>query len=243
MQATEWEAFVADFGLTGKDGKLKYPVYEVHGNHDGPQGLGLAMDGIRERNKRRPGLAAVSEDGLHYAWNWGPAHFVNLGIVVGRTSDKPRKRRYDPHNSLEFLQAYLKEKVGDSGHPVVLTHHVDIARYAKPCDASLPFSSQEWDPCDVAEYFKTISKYNIAADFFGHTHARQVQTWDGTSFKAEQGIALFNSDNSSHFHSQTQAMFYVEISAQELVVREYQTKDRWETGEWSGVWRKSLVSA
>src|SRR5437763_1588186 len=42
MQETEWAAFEDGFGLTGKDGKLKVPVYEVHGNHDSPRGDGLA---------------------------------------------------------------------------------------------------------------------------------------------------------------------------------------------------------
>lgn len=242
MQQTEWQAFVADYGLTGADGRLKYPVYEVHGNHDGPQGVGFVVDGIRERNKRRQGVTAISDNGLHYAWKWGPAHFINLGIVVGRTSDQPRKRRYDPHNSLEFLRDYLHTEVGASNRPVVLTHHVDVARYAKPCDASLPYSNQEWDPCDVAAYYETISKYNIAAAFYGHTHVRQVHTWDGASVQAKQGISLFNADNAGHFHSDTQAIFYVELADQELVVREYLTKDRWKTGQWSAVWRKALVS-
>ena len=25
----------------------------------------------------------ISESGLHYSWDWGHVHFVNLGIVVG----------------------------------------------------------------------------------------------------------------------------------------------------------------
>src|SRR6185437_10344392 len=74
MQATEWKGFVGDYGLTGQDGRLQYPVYEVHGNHDGPGGRGLAIDGIIERNKRRPGIINVSTGGLHYSWNWGPVH-------------------------------------------------------------------------------------------------------------------------------------------------------------------------
>ncbi|MBT3636291.1 MAG: hypothetical protein HN531_05090, partial [Opitutae bacterium] len=35
MQRFEWKRYKADFGLTGKDGRLPYPVYELHGNHDG----------------------------------------------------------------------------------------------------------------------------------------------------------------------------------------------------------------
>ena len=31
----QWLMFVRDYGLTGKDGRLAYPVYETFGNHDG----------------------------------------------------------------------------------------------------------------------------------------------------------------------------------------------------------------
>ena len=60
MQRTELDAWLADFGLNGGDGKLKFPVREVHGNHDAPQGRGIVVDAIRERNKTRAGLAAQS---------------------------------------------------------------------------------------------------------------------------------------------------------------------------------------
>jgi hypothetical protein len=103
MQATEWKGFVADYGLSGQDGRLKYPVYEVHGNHDGPQGRGLAIDGIVERNKRRPGVKNTSANGLHYSWDWGPVHCVNLGIVVGQVKSVTQRRRYNPLDSLDFL--------------------------------------------------------------------------------------------------------------------------------------------
>ena len=55
MQQTEWASYLTDFGLDGKDGRLKYPVYEIHGNHDSPQGDGLVVKKITERNKKRPG--------------------------------------------------------------------------------------------------------------------------------------------------------------------------------------------
>ena len=83
MIETEWAAFSSEFGLTGKDARLKYPIYEVHGNHDSPAGTGLPVEKIIERNKTRPGLKNVSQNGLHYSWDWGSIHFINLGIVVG----------------------------------------------------------------------------------------------------------------------------------------------------------------
>ncbi len=59
MQRVEWQRFVADYGLTGKDGRIPLPVYEIHGNHDRPQGDTFVVDAIIERNKRRPASGLV----------------------------------------------------------------------------------------------------------------------------------------------------------------------------------------
>src|SRR5262245_36653384 len=111
MQKSEWRHYAADFGLDGKDGKLRYPVYEVHGNHDAPQGTGLVIDRIIERNRKRPGVTNVSKNGLHYSWDWGNVHFVALGIVVGAVPAVKRKRRYNTLDSLDFLTVDLLDKV------------------------------------------------------------------------------------------------------------------------------------
>ena len=234
MQETEWAAFADTYGLTGKDGRLKMPVYEVHGNHDSPRGDGLAVKKIVERNKTRPGVTHVSTNGLHYSWDWGGVHFVCLGIVVGQVADVKRKRRYAPLGSLEFLVSDLKEKVGTSGKPVVITQHVDVLRYAQ----SLPVEDKkaegmEWDPADVKGYYDALNGYNVAAILYGHTHARNVYRWDGSNKAAKEGVPTFNVDNSSHFGGKQQAFFYFEVRTGEVVVREYATTDAWETGAWT----------
>ena len=38
MMETETAAWTKDWGLNGGDGKLRWAVREIHGNHDGPQG-------------------------------------------------------------------------------------------------------------------------------------------------------------------------------------------------------------
>jgi hypothetical protein len=53
------------------------------------------------------------------------------------------------------------------------------------------------------------------------------------SAKATTGLHVFNNDNSSHFAGDTQAMFYVELHDKQMLVREYQTKDAWETGSFT----------
>lgn len=234
MQASEWDAFADGFGLTGKDGKLKVPVYEVHGNHDSPRGDGLAVKKIIARNKTRPDVTNVSKNGVHYSWDWGGVHFINLGIVVGQIASVTRRRRYAPLESLDFLLSDLKDKVGTSGRPIVITHHVDMLRYAKP----LPIedkkaASMEWDPVDVKGFHDALAGYNIAAILYGHTHARNVYHWDGSGKASTKGIPVFNVDNSSHFASKQQAFFYFEIGSKTLTVREYQTDDAWKTGSWT----------
>lgn len=234
MQETEWAAFANAYGLTGKEGKLKVPVYEVHGNHDSPRGDGLAVQKIIARNKTRPGVTNTSQNGVHYSWDWGGVHFINLGIVVGQVEDVPRKRRYGPLGSLGFLISDLKDKVGSSGKPVVITHHVDMLRYAQ----TLPVEDKkaegmEWDPADVKGFHDAIKGYNVAAILYGHTHARNVFHWDGTNKASKEGTPTFNVDNSSHYASKQQAFFYFEIRRDGLLVREYQTSDAWETGSWT----------
>jgi len=234
MQATEWAAFADAYGLTGKDGRLKVPVYEVHGNHDSPRGDGLAVKKIIARNKTRPGVTNASKNGVHYSWDWGGVHFINLGIVVGQAADVTRKRRYAPLDSLDFLVSDLKEKVGTSGKPVVITHHVDMLRYAQPLPVDdKKAAAMEWDPADVKGFHDALDGYRVAAILYGHSHARNVYRWDGSNKAAKEGIPTFNVDNSSHYAGKPQAFFYFEMRADEIVVREYQTTDAWETGFWT----------
>lgn len=233
MQRTELARFKEDYGLTGSDGRLKFPVYELAGNHDSPHGEGLFIEQIKQRNKARPGVVHVSDKGVHYSWDWGGTHFVNLGLIVGTDANVTRKRRYASLDSLPFLVSDLQKHVGDSGRPVVLTHHVDIARYSVACNPQAPADSKEWDPCDVHAFHQAIRGYNVAGIFYGHTHARQVFQWDGESPRAKAGIRVFNTDNASHFGGDTQAFFYVESRGGKLLLREYQTTDRWQTGFWT----------
>lgn len=245
MQATEWHAFTSDFGIVGNEGRLKYPAFEVYGNHDGPQGKGIAIDGVIARNKQRSWLTGISSNGLHCSWDWGPVHFLNLGIVVGQDPAVTQKRRYAPMESLDFLIADLGKQVGDSGRPVVITHHIDLARYSTPCDVSDPANlNREWHPCDVRGFYNAIRKYNVIAILYGHTHARNVLTWDGSSTLANQGFSVFNVDNSSHFGSEHQAFLYFEVGRKDLRVRECATTDGWQNYQWTPqVWKRQIGTA
>ena len=242
MQKTELEAFIAGWGLDGGDGKLKWPVREVWGNHDSPRGTGLFIKRLAERNRARKGLARLSDNGLHFSWDWAGVHFVNLGIVVGQAKDVVRPRSYAAMESLDFLIADLAANVGTSGKPVIITHHVDVARYcAVPKTEGVRL---EWDYADVAAYHAALEKYRIAAILYGHTHNRKIFPWDGTPpivakpGDEPKGIPVFNTDNSAHFRSETQAFMYFRVTEKEVVVREFTTPDAWVTAAWTPqVWR------
>lgn len=252
MVETEWKAYTERFGLAGNDGKLRYPVYEIHGNHDTPRRHNAVIDGIIVRNKKRPGLKNVSANGLHYSWDWNGIHFVALGNVVGANADGMPISRYEAFDSLPFLIADLNASVGSSGRPVVILHHVDLLRYSAPperaeaglsravcCEGmakiawcsreckrrSAGISAAEWGAFDVQAYHRAIRGYNVAAVFHGHLHARRIDVWDGTARNAKPGIPVFGSKNSGAGGAE-RSLFYCRVEDGELVVRELRSTGR-----------------
>jgi predicted phosphodiesterase len=238
MQQTELEAFGRDFGIEGNDGRLRWPVREVHGNHDSPQGKGQAIDLLIERNRKRKHLAGLSENGLHSAWEWGGVHFFNLGIVVGEVTTPARRRRYAPMGSLDFLKAQLAAVPAD--RPIVITHHIDMMRYAAEVEEAKVLH-HEWDFADVRAYWDAIRERKIALVLYGHTHARNVFRWNGGNRPApdgERAVPAFNADNSGHFKDRKQTLNLVTVDAAGTLIREFATADAWETGAWTPqLWR------
>ena len=243
MAETEWAAFLADWGLNGRDAKLYWPVREVHGNHDSPRGEGPVVPEIKARNRRRQGVVNLSENGLHYSWDWAGVHFVALGLVVGDAPAVSRPRRYAPLGSLPFLVQDLADHVGTSGRPVVLVHHVDPARYAKPVADAVAIT-HEWDYGDVQAFYAALRPYRVAATLYGHTHVRNLFRWNGSAdTRTGSGIPCVNTDNASHFGSLRQAILHLEVSDTELLIREFATADGWINGSWTPEsWRFALAS-
>lgn len=255
MAETEWKAHTDLYGLSGTDGKLRYPLFEIHGNHDTPRAANVTIQGLIARNAKRRGLTAISPNGLHYSWDWDGIHFVALGIVVGSNQDDLPISRYAAFDSLAFLIDDLKTHVGNSGRPVILMQHVDLQRYSQPCDESATggsramccegmtkiawhskdcpkkasgISMSEWSACDVRAYHRAIQPYNIAAIFHGHLHARRTDVWDGQSIDSERGIPVFGAKNAGAGGA-NRAFFYCRVESGDLVVREYQSigEDGW----------------
>ena len=163
----QYRFFLADFGLDGTDGLLKFPVFEGWGNHDGPpegkQKGGFSFQGqLKKRNQTRQqkGLVShLSDNGLHYSWDWDDVHFVQLNFYP---ADKQREGvRYspvwhDPQGALSFLKQDLAEKVGASGRPVVLMSHCG-------------FDTDWWTPADWKDLYATARPYNIILYLYGHS--------------------------------------------------------------------------
>ena len=102
----------------------------------------------------------------------------------------------------------------------------------------------EWHPQDVKSFHETVAPFHVIANFFGHTHRRDIFGWNGTSQRQpfnHADIDAFNGDNSSHFNGGKQAFLYVELSKTHLVVREVVTKDAWVSHQWADqVWAKKI---
>lgn len=64
----QWKQFEAAFGLTGKEGKVKFPVYESIGNHDRYN----VQEYVARQVARRHGRT-------HYSWDWDDLHMVCIG--------------------------------------------------------------------------------------------------------------------------------------------------------------------
>jgi cytolysin (calcineurin-like family phosphatase) len=178
----QYRLFLADFGLDGTDGLLKFPAFEGWGNHDGPpegkEKYGFSSQGqIRKRNqvrKQKDLLSNLSGNGLHYSWDWDDVHFVQLNLYP---ADKQREGvRYspvwhDPQGSLSFLKTDLAEKVGRSGRPVVLMSHCG-------------FDTDWWVKQDWKETYDAAKDYNVVLYLYGHT-GTGVRQWapDGEARK------------------------------------------------------------
>ncbi len=165
-----WDEFVEFYGLDGTDGKIAYPVYEGLGNHDGGRG-DAPQRAMRERNPHRPNVAMISENGLHYSWDWDHVHLVQLNYFAGSGPEHARvnKDMYNPQNSLEFLEKTLAEHVGDSGRPVVLVQHYGFDGWGKGW-----FEDEARDLLEEA-----LDGYNIALIIAGHNHAAFIGEWRG----------------------------------------------------------------
>ena len=163
----QYAHFLADFGLDGTDGLLQYPVFEGWGNHDGPprgkEKHGFSFQGqLQQRNAIRLArglIAHVSDNGLHYSWDWEQVHFVQLNIYPAdqqHPSIRYSAQWHDPQGALRFLKQDLAERVGTSGRPVVLLAHCG-------------FDTDWWSPEDWQQLYEAVRPYQVILYMYGHS--------------------------------------------------------------------------
>lgn len=229
----QYEHFLADFGLDGTDGLLKYPVFEGWGNHDGPpagkERFGFSFQAqLKKRNAVRleKGLIDhVSANGLHYSWDWDDVHLVQLNIYPAdhqRQGVRYSPVWHDPQGSLSFLKQDLAANVGKSGRPVVLMSHCG-------------FDTDWWTPADWKDLYDAVKSYNIVLYLYGHS-GTGVRKWapDG---EAPKWSCINDGQTENGF-------FVIQITGNRLRaayrvkadVKVTKTPDRTETRRWGGRW-------
>ena len=229
----QYEFFRADFGLDGTDGLLKYPAFEGWGNHDGPpagkEKFGFSFQAeLKKRNelrKQKKLIDSVSENGLHYAWNWDDVRLVQLNLYP---ADKQREGvRYspvwhDPQGALTFLKNDLAKSVGPSGRPVVLMSHCG-------------FDTDWWTPADWKDLYDAVRSYNVVLYLYGHS-GTGVREWAPPGEKPTWTCINDGQTENGFFVIQLvgdrlRAAYRVKAN-----VKVTKNPDRTETREWGGAW-------
>jgi len=179
--------FLRDYGLTGSDGQLRFPVYEGWGNHDydagyaaGPDtlwrlaynGATPAVEAVVDRNPSRPGLAAVApdRDGA-YSWDWDHVHFVQLNLFPGDAPSmvEADSKLRDPRRSLTFLHDDLARI--EACRPVVIIFHYGFDDFG--------LEPRWWTDEQRDAFAQAIEGHNVIALLHGHTHTTALYEWRG----------------------------------------------------------------
>jgi cytolysin (calcineurin-like family phosphatase) len=229
----QYRFFVADFGLDGTDGLLRFPVFETWGNHDGPP-VGKERHGfsfqahLKRRNRARKAKGLIdhlSTNKLHYSWDWDDVHFVSLGIYPAdeqRDAVRYSAVWHDPQDALTFLKTDLAENVGQSGRPVVLMSHCGV-------------DTNWWLPPDWRAFYNVAKPYNVVLYLYGHT-GTGVRNW-APEGEAKKWLCINDGNTTTGF-------FVIQIAGQRLRaayrckqdVERVRQPDKTVTHHWSGRW-------
>jgi cytolysin (calcineurin-like family phosphatase) len=198
-----WAEFCRDYGLTGEDGRLCFPVYEGFGNHDGGPTKSFVRAGIKARNPKRVGLKAISENGLHYSWDWDQLHLAQLNLFGGSSAADVKGvngPEHDPEQSLDFLRYDLGQNVGASQRPVIPFQHF----------AWLGGMSDWWHPEAKERFYEVVKTYNVACLINGHSH--------GVAFVPFHDLLTIHAGSTARGESDTGDFLVVRVTATELIV-------------------------
>ncbi len=213
----QWAKHAATFGVNG-EGRLVFPLYETFGNHDGGPDSPVRK-GIKERNPKRPGLTHLSENGMHYSWDWNGVHFIMLGISVGDTFNP-----YDPQHSYDFLVKDLKAHV-KPGRPVILMHHFGFDK---------GHSMRWWTDEARAKYLAALKGHNVLGIFHGHAHRPEIYAWEGLDIFHPPHLEVPGQPSDE---PAMHGIFIVRITKNEMLVIQHNLD-----GTWGLMKRKSLAA-
>ena len=200
----QWANFTALYGLDGTDGRIRFPVFEGRGNHDGgnstlpdPRGCtGHVSTNIIARNKVRAanpkfGIDGISSPtGLHYSWTVNVSdscrlHFVHLNLFPGFTcGSKSNPTGEGPPGGISC-------KSGDIAWPENSLGFLqdDLAKHAAgPGVMAITlqhygfdgFSNGWYNEDQRTDMWTTLLQYNTVLALVGHTHTAEMYSFDGT---------------------------------------------------------------
>jgi len=144
------------FKVDGRN-MLRYPVYEGYGevDHQHPK----ILYNLLLRNRLRESPLYLSENGLHYSWNWEGIHFVNLNLYPGR--------KESCRGSLDFLRDDLSRNLERADQPIIIYHYYPYKN-----------SDSKWSKREKEAAFKIMKGKNIIAIFATGTENKKHR-WNG----------------------------------------------------------------
>lgn len=190
----QWAYYIEDFASLGAmPGNLAgLPIYESYGNHDQDGFLKEVSDRIATRSALNPGITGrsgtftyagaygnITVSGVHYAWKWGPVHFVQANIRSGDGME-----RMPSSGSYTFLKSYLEGTVGTSGDPVMVIVHY-------PPDSG---DTNEWPTADKQAFYDLLIRFNVIGILCGHTHSFGSYSWKGPGNAGATALPVYRSN-------------------------------------------------
>ena len=138
------------------------------GQHD----PNLVWKGLIARNRRRVGAAAsigvqnyrLSQNGLHYSWDWGRVHLAMLNLYPGNEGKGSQGSALNsPSYSLQFLVDDLQH-VANSTAVVLFFHY--------PLRGGMAFPHY-WTQAEALKFGQAIKDHNVIALVHGQCEHRQ----------------------------------------------------------------------
>ncbi len=142
---------------------------------------------IWEDVRKRPHIPQVNNSypNLHYSWDWGNVHGIQLNLFPGSATRKGKPAQ-NPFDALTFLKNDLETQVGNSGRPVILSHHYGLDFFSIGSleqGSKINPKAAWWTAEERKKYWDLLQDYNVIAIFSGHAHYCDecYLPWDGTS--------------------------------------------------------------